>query len=166
MKKSILTLAMMAAALTLFAGLACAGDKFASKGGWHQRGGMAVELTAEQQSALQKIRAEQRASTNELRQQFTAKKEALATEFKADKPDAKALEKLSRELGEIHGKLLGERVKFREQLVQAGIPLPEWDKFIGHGQGKGGGCCKGGGHGRGMHKGGHEGKGGVSGKGA
>lgn len=121
MKKSILSFALIALTLIVSAGMATAGHTAGHKRGHFQDCLPAMELTAEQQTAVQKLRAEHHNATSELRRQLVLKEAELRAQFIGNKPEVGQVEKLSKDIGEIRGKLLGERVKFNERLTKAGI---------------------------------------------
>lgn len=70
-----------------------------------------IGLTTEQSEKLTKIITDHMTSTATIRADITAKRLELRTELGKDKPDMKAVEKLTSEIGSLEAKMLMERVK-------------------------------------------------------
>ena len=153
MNKSILTiLALAVLVTTAFAGsgAALAWGGMHHGGGYHgggyHRGGGPYQggngpyggMTQEQQVAAQKMHAEFYAATDGLRQQIMSKEAELQAQMYSASPDSKKIEGLSREIGELQGKLMVERNKYTSRMSSEGIPA---------GMGYGGGYGHGGRHG-------------------
>jgi len=115
------------------------GDCPGAGGGWAQ-------LTPEKQAAFQKIHDAFAAKTAQMRAELGVKMAELNALAVAPTPDQAKIEALTKQIGEIKGKLLAERTAFRIQVAKEVGP------------GVGGGCGgMGGGMGRGMMGGYHGG---------
>lgn len=87
------------------------------------RGDAPVEmnLTTEQQAAVKKIMDAGRAAVAETKTALESKKIELENQLKSDNPDKTQIETLSREIGELRGKLMVNRINTREELRKAGL---------------------------------------------
>lgn len=113
------------AVMLLFCGLTlgAAGAAFAQPDNEDFQGpGREQPLTPQQLEQAKKIFQENYASTDAIRQQLAAKREQLNTVLSSDNPDKGQIESLSRQIGELRGKLLAARVDARKQLQQEGLP--------------------------------------------
>jgi len=102
-------------------------------------GGMA-QLTPEKQAAFQKIHDAFAAKTAQMRAELGVKMAELNALAVAPTPDSAKIDALTKQIGEIKGKLLSERTQFRIQVA----------KEVGPGFGGGCGGMGGGMMGRGM----------------
>lgn len=127
-------------------------------------------LSAEQQATAQKLHAESLADTNTLRDALRAKRAELDAQLASPDPDKGKIESLSRDIGELRGKLMAARVDLRAKLAREGIPAEAYGPAPqgrpgpgGPGYGPGYGPCwgpDGHGYGYGYHhgrRGGHHG---------
>lgn len=80
-------------------------------------------LTPEQKATAKKILESNAPQMSKLRGELDAKRAELATARKSRTADIKAIESLSREIGELHGKMLVEDLALRAQLRDAGLPV-------------------------------------------
>lgn len=79
-------------------------------------------LTAEQQMQAKKIFDESYERTRNIRQALGAKRAELDALLSSQDPDKTKIEDLSREIGELRGKMISERVEVRRKLAEAGLP--------------------------------------------
>lgn len=84
--------------------------------GWNQ------QLTPEQRQQAEKIFTENFSSMDETRQLLAQKRQQLDEILASDNPDPSQIETLSREIGDLRGKMLAARVKARAQLAEQGLP--------------------------------------------
>lgn len=84
--------------------------------GWNQ------SLTPQQRQQAEKIFTENFSSMDETRQLLAQKRQQLDSELASDNPDPALIEALSREIGDLRGKMLAARVKVRSQLSEQGLP--------------------------------------------
>lgn len=151
----MLILAVAATAVLGFSGIANAWHG----GGWHRGGPGAAgpAYTAEQQAAMDKLYQEHYAVTEATRQQLIVKQAELRAAMSGQNPDGGKIEQLSKEIGELEGKMLSARAALQSQMTREGIPA------YGYGYGhRGGGYGSGYGHrggGRGWGHDGHRGGG-------
>ena len=134
---SIVSLALAAACVLSFSGIALARGA-GNYGGCP--GYAASGLTPEQQTKAQQICTAQNEKMTTLRQQMIAKQAELQVQMVSATPDKAKIESISKELGELRGKMLVARTEISAQLQKEGIPM---NKGFGMGHGKG----------RGMHGG-------------
>ena len=122
----------------MFAGVSLAGAFEHGKGGHGGQGmrgkgygqmGNYSSLTPEQQAVVQKSWDDFRKNTQTLRDQMFAKYSEMNALIYGGKADDKQIEALSKEIGELHGKLVGERSKVELQLKNQGV------SFGGRGRG-------------------------------
>lgn len=129
-------------------------------------------FSAEQQAKAKKIHDETVAATSETREKLRAKRAELDAQLASPEPDKDKIESLSREIGELRGKLMAARVDMRAKLAKEGIPAEAFEAGPGPrngfgpgngpanaGPGYGPGPCWGpdGGYGYGYHHGRHGG---------
>lgn len=81
-----------------------------------------ADITPEQRSAVQKILEKNWNENSSVRQALASKYEELNTILVKDNPDSSKIETLSREIGELRGKILESRVKVRSELEKLGLP--------------------------------------------
>ena len=142
------------AALALTSSLAMArpggqgGGMGAGQGDCPGYGGGMAQLTPEKQAAFQKIHDAFAAKTAQMRAELGVKMAELNTLAVAPTPDQGKIEALTKQIGELKGKLLAERTQFRIQVAKEVGP-----GFAGGCGGMGGGMM-GRGMGRGYHGGG------------
>ncbi len=92
-------------------------------GGWGGGGpGYSQPLNQEQRNAAEKIYKENYDKTQATRDALVAKRAELDAQLANPAPDKGKIERLSREIGELRGKLLTSREEMRAQLKAAGIP--------------------------------------------
>lgn len=131
----------------------------------------AVSLTRDQREELARILKQNYTTVAPLRQQLAAKRGELASVLNSANPDKDKIASLSREIGDIRGKLLSARVDLRGQLAAAGLPAareleddsayarrdrrPGWDGARPHYHGYHGGDCYHGYHGGWGYNGGY-----------
>lgn len=80
------------------------------------------QLTPEQRQQMEKIFNDNFSDMDETRQMLAAKRQALDEELRSPNPNPAKIETLSREIGELRGKMLAARVAVRSQLEKAGLP--------------------------------------------
>lgn len=80
------------------------------------------QLTPEQMATIQKIFNENYAEMDATRQALTQKRAQLDAELANPAPDKNKIETLSREIGELRGKMLSSRAQVRSQLAKEGLP--------------------------------------------
>lgn len=136
LKKFAFTTVLCGTLLT--AGIASAAAGFTGPGsdnfpGKNQNQSWGQQLTPQQRQQAEKIFNENFASLDETRQALAAKRQALDAELSSENPDPAKIESLSREIGELRGKILAARVKVRSQLAEEGLP----QDFYGPGGPKG-----------------------------
>lgn len=95
-------------------------------------------LTADQQSKAKKIHDDVVAATSETREQLRAKRAELDAQLASPEPDKGKIESLSREIGELRGKLMAARVDLRAKLAKEGIPAEAFEGAPGNGGPRGG----------------------------
>lgn len=86
------------------------------------RGGFQHQLTPEQQAQARQIFNENYASLQNTREELAYKRSLLDQQLASPNPDTATIEKLSREIGELRGKMLAGRVAVRSRLAQQGLP--------------------------------------------
>lgn len=79
-------------------------------------------LTQQQQMALQQILAENSAKLAPLHEELATKEAELQGELDSTAPDQGRITALSREIGELRGRIMSAQVEMRGKLVNAGIP--------------------------------------------
>lgn len=92
-------------------------------------------LTPEQQANARKIFNENYENTRNIREALGEKRAELDALLSAANPDKARIEDLSREIGELRGKMIAARVEVRNKLAQAGLPADLYgtDGFEGNG---------------------------------
>lgn len=88
------------------------------------------QLNSSQKIAAQKIIDENINNTAPIRQSLSNKYADLNLLLCMETPDREKVEKLSREIGELRGNLLEERIKAREKMRKQGLP----DGYFGSGR--------------------------------
>lgn len=148
MKKS--TLMALTLSLAMFVGLSTAAHAQNYYGG-------NPPLTQEQRVKADKLFSEHMNSIAPIQQQYAAKRAELDALMFSGSADTAKIEALSKELGELDGKLYSEQTKFRAKLANENLPAYGYGARQGYGRGgmKGQGYGRGGmngpgyGHGRG-----------------
>lgn len=79
-------------------------------------------LTAEQQMQAKKIFDESYEKTRKIRQTLGAKRAELDALLSSQDPDKVKIEDISREIGELRGNMISDRVEVRSKLAKAGLP--------------------------------------------
>lgn len=80
------------------------------------------QLSQEQMAQARKIFNDNYASMEATRKALTAKRAELDAQLASPTPDKAKIESLSREIGELRGKILSSRVEVRTQLEKQGLP--------------------------------------------
>lgn len=88
-------------------------------------------LTTDQQAKARKIHDETVAATSETREKLRAKRAELDAQLASPEPDKGKIESLSREIGELRGKLMAARVDLRARLAKEGIPAEAFEPASG-----------------------------------
>lgn len=88
-------------------------------------------LTTDQQAKAKKIHDETVAATSETREKLRAKRAELDAQLASPEPDKGKIESLSREIGELRGKLMAARVDLRARLAKEGIPAEAFEPAPG-----------------------------------
>lgn len=142
------------AAMVLTASLALAGPGGQGKGPGAGFGGpCATQLSPEKQAAFQKLHTEFYNKTVQMRADLQVKLAELNAVAVAPNPDQGKIDTLSKEIGELRGKLLAERTRFRVQVAKE-IGPEAAACFGGFGHGRHGHRGMGAGMGAGMGMGG------------
>ncbi|MBD5539499.1 MAG: periplasmic heavy metal sensor [Desulfovibrio sp.] len=97
-------------------------------------------LSTEQQAKAKKIHDETVAGTSETREKLRAKRAELDAQLASPEPDKEKIESLSREIGELRGKLMAARVDLRARLAKEGIPAEAFEPGPRNGFGPGNGA--------------------------
>lgn len=97
----------------------------AKSGGENGIPGFTKELTAKQQDTLKKIWSENLAVRKSLRKALAVKRAELNEIMKSENPDKAKIESISREIGELRGKMLVEGAETHAKLAKAGLPVGE-----------------------------------------
>lgn len=129
--KSLACLGLAVIFAAVFAFRAFSGPGYYGCGGcWGQ-----PALSAEQQMQAKKIFDESYEKTKNIRQTLGAKRAELDAQLSSPEPDKNIIENLSREIGELRGKMISERVEVRNKLAKAGLPADLYgtDGFEGNG---------------------------------
>ena len=95
------------------------GDHYPNNGWmpcWNQ------QLTPQQMEQVKKIFDDNYVATNDIRQLLRKKRNELDSLLYAPDPDKDRIEALSREIGELRGKILAARIDARAQLAKEGLP--------------------------------------------
>ena len=88
-------------------------------------------LSTEQQAKAKKIHDETVADTSGTREKLRAKRAELDAQLASPEPDKDKIESLSREIGELRGKLMAARVDLRAKLAKEGIPAEAFEPAPG-----------------------------------
>ncbi len=109
-----------------------------------------VQLTPEQQAAFQKLHDAYATKTAQLRADLGVKMAELNAATVAANPDQGKIDALTKQIGEMEGKLLSERALFRQQVAKEVGPAAAAGMGGYHHRGMGGGMGMGMGGGMGM----------------
>lgn len=82
-----------------------------------------MQLTPEQMEKARKIFTDNYAGMESTRQALAAKRAELSDQLNSTAPDRAKIESLSREIGELRGKLLSARAEVRANLAKEGLPV-------------------------------------------
>ncbi|MBQ4132753.1 MAG: periplasmic heavy metal sensor [Desulfovibrionaceae bacterium] len=85
----------------------------------------AFELSEEQRIKFNALDKHHRSSLEPLRQQLIIKRAELQSLMIGHSPDTGKIISLHRELGELHGKLTAEHIRFRNELEKYDLPRPK-----------------------------------------
>lgn len=110
------------AIITVLCGLTISGIANAANGQNYPVGPYYNNYTPEQWAEAQRIFEESNAGMATVRQELASKREILDRELAQPNPDPRTIEKLSREIGELRGKMLAARVNARNRLAERGLP--------------------------------------------
>jgi len=150
MSRKTLILSLATVAVLSLSALAVAGPGFGPGFG---PGGCGMDpmqaLTPEQREQAMTLFEEHQKAMIPLREQIRARHALLEAALRAEKPDTKAVDALTKELGELKVRALTEQVALRKKLAAAGLPA-FGPGMGGMSMGMGG---PGKGHGRGMGRG-------------
>lgn len=124
MKSIAKHIAILGLAVTLCCGAALPEAAFARSDG-DKMPGFTRELTARQQATVKKIWSETAATRKELRKALAGKRGELGQVMKSQTPDKSKIESISREIGELRGKLLVEGLETHARLVKANLPVAQ-----------------------------------------
>lgn len=80
------------------------------------------DLTPEQSAAMRKIFTENYDNMSSTREALAAKRAELDAQLASPNPDGAKIESLSREIGELRGKMLAARADVRAKLNREGLP--------------------------------------------
>lgn len=120
MNKKFFMIAALACALTLGATICAeAADGRAQR---YQIQPYGQALTPDQREQARQIYNETFAATERTRQELADRRDRLDRELSSPNPDGGRIEALSREIGELRGKLLAARAEARARLAQQGLP--------------------------------------------
>lgn len=156
MKKMTLRTTTLALAAVLVLGLAGVSQ---ARGYGGRDGGPCYNdsISPEQQEKARGIFNSHYAKMDSVRQALITKQAELDAQMSSTSPDKAKIESLSREIGELRGKMLAARTDLRAQLDKEGLPMGYGHMGPGYGH-------MGSGYGMGMHHGGY-GHGGYGGRG-
>ncbi|EFL51734.1 putative zinc resistance-associated protein precursor [Solidesulfovibrio fructosivorans JJ]] len=109
-------------------------------------GGFMTQLTPEKQAAFQKLHDDYAAKTAQLRADLGVKRAELNALAVAQNPDQAKIDALTKEIGDMQGKLLAARTTFRIQVNKEIGPMGWGGRGMGgfHHRGAGYGPCGGG----------------------
>lgn len=136
-RMNILTLSLALVAVLGIAGMANAQGYM--MGGPGMMNGMAPE----KQAAVQKAYDDYAVATDQLNQQLFAKQAELNALYNSGSADTGRVQTLTREIGDLNGKLYAAQANLRKQLAKTGATSPNSGYGMGYGRGM-----------RGMHMGG------------
>ena len=88
-------------------------------------------LSAEQRATAKKLHDETVEDTRAIREQLRAKRAERDAQLASPNPDKGKIESLSRDIGELRGKLMAARVDLRAKLAKAGIPADAFEPAPG-----------------------------------
>lgn len=114
---------MFSALMLVAAGFVCPDNSFAF--GRHRMDHSPAwgrDITPEQNSAAQKLLKENWNATSATREALSSKYAEMNALLNSENPDTARIESLSREIGELRGKMLESRVKVRSELAKLGLP--------------------------------------------
>ena len=156
MKKTTLRTTSLALAAILVLGFAGI-SQARGHGGWDDGPRYNAPISPEQQEKAEKIFSSHYEKMDSVRQSLITKRAELDAQMSSPSPDKAKIESLSREIGELRGKMLAARTDLRAQLDKEGLPMGYGHMGPGYGH-------MGSGYGMGMHHGGY-GHGGYGGRG-
>jgi len=145
MTRKSLILSLVAIAVLSLSAMAVAGPGYGPGGCPGYGGGNGLQqqaLTPEQQEKAQSLYDSYEKAIIPLREQLFAKHALLNAAVEAENPDAKIVDALSKDLGELKTKLFTERTELRKKLAEAGIQSGQ-GRSMGRGNGNGAGPCGG-----------------------
>lgn len=159
MKKTTLRTTSLALAAILVLGVAGV-SQARGQGGWAGGPGYNAPISPEQEEKANRIFDSHYARMDSVRQTLITRQAELDAQMSSPTPDKAKIESLSREIGELRGKMLAARADLRAQLDKEGLPTAYGHMGPGYGR-------MGYGYGMGMHHGGygHGGHGGYGGRG-
>lgn len=97
-----------------------AGASIAAPGQWNE--GQKPVLTEEQKNKAKTLFDEHRRAMDADRQKLTIKEAELRAQLQSVTPDAAKIESISKEIGELRGRMLAAKVKLDAQLEKEGLP--------------------------------------------
>lgn len=112
----------IAAALLLGGAVVASAAETANSGMRYQMQPYGQQLTPEQMSKAQKIYNDSYAEMEEARQALAGKRAELDQQLASPNPDRGRIEALSRDIGELRGKMLASRLDVRNKLAEQGLP--------------------------------------------
>lgn len=115
--------------------------------------GYDAPLSQEQEAKAQQIFNSHYEKMDAVRQSLITKRAELDAQMSSVSPDKGKIESLSREIGELEGKMRADRADLRAQLDKEGLPMGGYG--MGNGYGMGHRYGMGNGYGPGMHHGGY-----------
>lgn len=115
------------------------GHGYGNGNGYYGNGyyGNGQPLSQEQMDTAKKIFDNSYAGMEATRRALAAKSAELDAQLSSQNPDNAKIESLSREIGELQGKMLAARADVRSQLEKAGIPSDYYGFNPGYGPGYG-----------------------------
>lgn len=115
-------LAVLALACGMVFGMASIGEAAGPMGPDYGCPAYGMQLTPEQMEKARKIFTDNYAGMESTRQALAAKRAELAAQLDSPAPDRAKIESLSREIGELRGKMLSARAEVRANLAREGLP--------------------------------------------
>lgn len=88
----------------------------------NQRPGWGQQLTPQQRQQAERIFNENFSSMDQTRNELALKRDELNAELESSNPNRAKIESLSREIGELRGKMLNARLNARSQMLKEGLP--------------------------------------------
>lgn len=134
MNKKIVSLFFAAALLLGGAALASAATDSDMR---YQMQPYGQQLTPQQMEKAQKIYDDSYAEMEQAREALAAKRAELDRQLASNNPDRNRIEALSREIGELRGKMLTSRMDLRNKLASQGLPPDCFGRWPGNGYGPG-----------------------------